>query len=1370
MLVTHHSSLQAAARKICASVPWHKLIFLACLALPLTRVVEAQTPPAVRFLGVPAPVFTSGIQLPIGMAVDPSGNVYIAEYTGNAVYKETLQPDGTFVRSTVAGGFPIGPVGLAIDSAGNVYVGLDGGSSSSSLRKETLQPDGTYVESQIGTGLQNVYGVAVDPSDNVYAVSNTATNVLMKFTPSGSSYTSTVIFTPADGLLAGVTLDNAGNLFVVKEYSNTLYKLTPSGSPATTSVYSSVTITTSAASGFDVAVDTSGDLFLADTSGSLRLEAPDGRGGYAESVLATGLGTAYAVDVSPSGLLYFGQTSAVNVFSSAAVNLGARAIRTAATAVSLVYVVEPGTPAAAIHLVDQGVLSTETASPEFVTDGSGTCTVQTYSALTTCTVAVTFRPQYPGLRTGAVQFLDSAGNLLNTAYLYGVGNAPVATFSAGAASVLAATGLGTKPMHGARGPVFDSAGNLYLADSSNNRVVKVAPGGAATALSTAGLTLSNPAGLALDGAGNLYIADSGNGRVVKLTAQGAASVLDTNSLALSANYSVAVDYLGNVYTSDADHNRVLVFPATGAAHVLAITGVSLGAAYGVAADSKGNLFIADNSNARIVKVSHGTGTIVSTGTLAPPLLNPESVFVDAVGNLYVTDTGNNRVITISASTENGIALGGSPDGLNSPDGAAVDNAGSLAIADSGHDRVVISSLQIPAPLALAVTGATQSVYLLNQGNVPLTLAVPLTGQNPGFGSNRFDLVNAGEPGYCPQLSTSGASTTLGPGQNCLLTIELLPPAQGSGSLTSTLTVTDNTMAVNGSTQVIALNGNTQRTAAVTLTASPASPIVYGQALTSLAAAVSQGSPAATGVIGFYDNGASLGSAAALSGGSGSFPSAIYLAGSHSFEAEYSGDANYHAANSAPTVYVVSPAGATIHVLDSSLQVTSGVSGSVPVTVSGQYSGAGILVPSGSAGYSILNNAGAVVASGTAMLASGSASVPVPGVLPGGLYVLSLSYPGDANYNPAATSTAALHVGAIVPVITWAQPPPITYGTPLGSTLAARAASGAIAVQGTFAYTATLSGGAAVPVAASTVLPAGSYSLAATFTPAAGTNYAAATATVSETIQQGTPVLQIASSDNPVLLLKTATFSASVAATTGQPSGTVTFLDGALPLGSATLSNGTAVLATASLTAGSHSLSALYNGDSNYARAASSTLGQAVLDFTATTVGGSSVTVAPGSRATVSLAIAPSTGTSLPASIVLSLTGLPTGATATVSAAAWVQLSGTSWSYPANTPLGNVPLIIQLPALVAHDGGNHLPRRDPPLLWCLLLLPFVPVARANRALGRALTLLALAALCFMTTGCGAHNEISEPQSHTYSVQATVSCGALSHAAAVSLTVE
>ena len=1538
------------------------IVLCACILLLCASPLGAQSPPPVKFLGVPASVFTSGITFPIGLAVDTSGNVYIDEYSGIAVYKETLQSDGSYVRSTIASGFPYGPVGLAVDSAGNVYIGLDIGSENSSLIKETLQGNGSYVQTYIGTGLQDVYGIAVDSSGNVYATNNNEAENVYKFIPSGSTYTSHVIFTSPGGILAGLALDSSGDLFVTKEYASTIYKLTPTGSPATTTTYTSATISTTVGSAFDIAVDASGDLYVADTSGYLRLETPNGGTSYTETILASGLGSSYGVTVAPSGTIFFSAGSAVDDFSPAAVNLGTRAIKTTSTASTLNYTIQPSTVVNAINVTTQGVTNTQSGSPEFVKASGGTCTVQTYSDLTTCSVKVTFTPQYPGLRTGAVEFLDGSGNVLSTVYLYGIGTAPVAGFTSGTTSLPAITGLGSTPLNGPRGQVFDAAGNLYIADSSNNRIVKAAPGGAATVLSTPEITLNAPAGVAIDGAGNLYIADSGNGRVVQLTSQGVASVLGTNSISLGTNYGVAVDGLGNVYTSDATNNRVLEFPNIGSPHVFATTGVTLGSAGGVAADGAGNVFIADTSNARIVKVTSGTGTVLGMGSLTPALASPQAVAVDAVGNVYVSDSGNNRIVEVSAGTTNGLVLATGTYTLTNPDCAAADNLGDLYICDAGNNRILIGSLETPAPFSFNAPLATQSVKMLNLGNSALTLAVPTSGHNPGFGTSNFTLLNAGTTGYCPQLSTSSSSSNLTAGSACTLDVEF-SPGSNTGTLTDTLTVTDNQLGVALSTQAISLSGLAIPTPTVTLTPAPASPIAYGQAQTALGVAVTYTEGTPTGLVSFTDGDSSLGSSIALSGGVGTFAAQYYPPGTHSFQASYGGDSNFNPAASSVVPYVVNKAGSTLGGPTGTVLITLGASGSIPVTTTGQFAGEGIATPTGSVSYSITNSGSTVVASGSPSIVSGAATVLVGNTLASGLYGVALNYAGDANYNAATAVTVALRIGSITPTINWTQPAQITYGTALGGILNATAthastavpgsftyaatptggsapsisastlldagtytlsasftptdavtygpATGSVSlivgkatpliawpapaaitygtalgsalnpaasfnsstvagtfaytatptggsalsvtsttqlvagsytltatftpadtanyalgqtasvsmtvgkatpaiswaapaailygtalgsalnpaatfnsstVPGTFVYTATPAGGIAASVAAATVLDAGNYSLAASFTPSDTANYSSATATAVLAIGQASSSAQLVSQMNPVLFSNPVSLTATLSSAAGTPTGTVNFLDGVTPIGTAPLLNGIATLTLSTLTVGSHSISAVYAGGTNFSALASPSLNQMILDFTATAGGGSgssgsaTQTVVPGGAAVFSLTIAPTSGIMFPTAAVLTVTGLPTGASSSISPASWVQTSATSWTYPANTTLTNVELTIQLPSATASIDRKSQPGSSlPPVLWGLLLVPFTSrIRRKLSRLGNTISvLLLLAVACIVAagvTGCGSSQGFFNQGPQTYNIDETVTSGALSHSATFTLTVE
>jgi hypothetical protein len=454
-------------------------------------------------------------------------------------------------------------------------------------------------------------------------------------------------------------------------------------------------------------------------------------------------------------------------------------------------------------------------------------------------------------------------------------------------------------------------------------------------------------------------------------------------------------------------------------------------------------------------------------------------------------------------------------------------------------------------------------------------------------------------------------------------------------------------------------------------------------------------------------------------------------------------------------------------------VVHGNTGSIPVTVAGQYSGAGIAAPTGLVNYSIINSGSTVVASSTASISSGAASIPVANTLAAGMYTVSLGYAGDTNYNGATAATAVLQVGTITPVISWAQPSPITYGTALGSVLNATATFNSSTVPGTFTYTATPSGGRATAVTGATLLTAGSYTLTATFTPANSTSYGTASTTITELVNQAASALKLSSSVNPVLLLNPTILTATVSSTAGVPSGTITFLDEAGPIASASLADGVANVTLTNLPVGSHSLSASYSGDTNFSASTSAALTQTVIDFTTTSGGsGAPQTVAPGGAATFSLSVVPTSGLSLPTPTVFSLTGMPAGATATVSPSSWIQTSSTSWTFPANTQLSNIALTIQLPSANGRLGGTDPLRKDLPLLWCLLLFPFAQnLRRRFSRLRQTVSVLFLLAMgLFVLAGCGSSNGYFNQHAQTYTITGMVTSGALSHSTTITLTVE
>src|ERR1019366_6055424 len=168
--------------------------------------------------------------------------------------------------------------------------------------------------------------------------------------------------------------------------------------------------------------------------------------------------------------------------------------------------------------------------------GSTTCT-GSQTAGSSCTVNVTFAPGAPGLRRGAVQLTDSLGNLLASTLIHGIGQGPAIAFSPSAQT---AVGSG---LSGPRGVAVDGAGNVFIADLGNGRVVEVPAGGGAQ--TTVGSGLAQPWGAAVDGAGNVFIGDYGSNQVLEIPADGSAQT--TVGSGLSGVDNVAVDGEGNVF-------------------------------------------------------------------------------------------------------------------------------------------------------------------------------------------------------------------------------------------------------------------------------------------------------------------------------------------------------------------------------------------------------------------------------------------------------------------------------------------------------------------------------------------------------------------------------------------------------------------------------------------------------------------------------------------------------------------------------------------------------------------------------------------------------------------------------------------------------
>ncbi len=195
-----------------------------------------------------------------------------------------------------------------------------------------------------------------------------------------------------------------------------------------------------------------------------------------------------------------------------------------------------------------------------------------------------------------------------------------------------------------------------------------------------------------------------------------------------------------------------------------------------------------------------------------------------------------------------------------------------------------------------------------------------------------------------------------------------------------------------------------------------------------------------------------------------------------------------------------------------------------------------------------------------------------------------------------------------------------------------------------------------------------------------------------------------------------------------------------------------------------------------------------LNTTQTVNGGSpsgsnpTVTVLPGAATNVTLDFTTTLNvTKLPVPAVLTVTGLPEGATVGVNPAVWSQTTGTSWTLPAATTLVNPNVAIQLPSLTATNAPQQgsLPGWQKTASASVLLsLLFLPFSRRMRSAGKrlrggvmlAVLLMAGLAATVGLTGCGASNGFLGQQQQTYNVTMTVTAGTVTRTSNLTLTVQ
>lgn len=261
----------------------------------------------------------------------------------------------------------------------------------------------------------------------------------------------------------------------------------------------------------------------------------------------------------------------------------------------------------------------------------------------------------------------------------------------------------------------DAAGNVYVADSGNHTIRKVAVDGTVTTLAgTAGRAgsadgtganagFNNPRGVAVDAAGNVFVSDTGNAALRRISPAGVVTTLATG---LGSPQSIAVDVAGTVYFVDGRNVRKRAPDGTMTTFAsLSGTGLS------VAVDSGGNVYVAEVqsfsalSGAGFVHKFDSQGQELAygnTGTGASAAL-PADISVDAAGNVYVASNGS-QIIAVGVPSVVRAVQRISPDGLTRETVA-------------GPGRTVLFERTVNGPLASARFVDPVSISVGPQGRI-----------------------------------------------------------------------------------------------------------------------------------------------------------------------------------------------------------------------------------------------------------------------------------------------------------------------------------------------------------------------------------------------------------------------------------------------------------------------------------------------------------------------------------------------------------------------------------------------------------------------------------------------------------------------------